>query len=96
MNEGRVIPVEIQGQRYPIRTSLDEEYVARLAVYVEEKMRAAAASTPSGDALRLAVLAALNVADELFRCRETARTRDGQIAERAEELERMVDRVLMT
>jgi len=96
VNEGRVIPVEIQGQRYPIRTSLDEEYVARLAVYVEEKMRAAAASTPSGDALRLAVLAALNVADELFRCRETARTRDGQIAERAEELERMVDRVLMT
>jgi hypothetical protein len=37
----------------------------------------------------------LNVADELFRCRETTRARDGQVAERAEELERLVDRVLL-
>jgi cell division protein ZapA len=95
MAEGRVIPVEISGQRYPIRSTLDPEYVARLATYVDEKMRAAADSTPTGDSLRLAVLAALNIADELFRCRELTRTRDGQIAERAGELERLLDRVLL-
>ena len=95
MAEGRVIPVEIGGQRYPIRSTLDPEYVARLATYVDEKMRAAADSTPTGDSLRLAVLAALNIADELFRCRELTRTRDGQIAERAGELERLLDRVLL-
>ena len=43
---------------------------------------------------RLAVLAALNVADELFRCRDTAGARDGELAERAGEIERLVDRVL--
>jgi len=96
MSEGRVIPVEIHGQRYPIRSTLDPEYVARLAGYVDEKMRAAADSTPSSDSLRLAVLAALNIADELFRCRDTNRARDGQLAERAEELERLVDRLLLT
>ena len=90
------MPVEIQGQRYPIRSSLDPEYVARLALYVEEKMRAAGDSTPTGDSLRLAVLAALNIADELFRCRDANRTRDGQLAERAGELERLLDRVLLT
>jgi cell division protein ZapA len=95
MSDGRVIPVEIFGQRYPIRTTLDPEYVSRLASYVDEKMRAADDSTPNGDPQRLAVLAALNVADELFRCRETTRARDGQVAERAEELERLVDRVLL-
>jgi cell division protein ZapA len=95
VTDGRVIPVEIQGQRYPIRSTLDPEYVAQLAAYVDEKMRAASASTPTGDALRLAVLAALNVADELFRCRDAARARSGEIAERAEELERLLDRVLM-
>ncbi len=95
MAEGRVIPVEISGQRYPIRSALDPEDVARLAAYVDEKMRAAAESTPTGDSLRLAVLAALNIADELFRCRELTRTRDGQIAERAGELERLLDRVLL-
>ncbi len=95
MSEGRVIPVEIQGQRYPIRSTLEPDYVARLASYVDEKMRIAGDSTPTGDSLRLAVLAALNIADELFRCRELTRARDGELAERAEELERLLDRVLM-
>jgi len=93
---GRVVPVEIHGQRYPIRSALDQDYVVRLASYVDEKMRAAGESTPTGDSLRLAVLAALNIADELFRCRDSNRTRDGRLAERAEELERLLDRVLMT
>jgi cell division protein ZapA len=69
--------------------------VARLAAYVDERIRAAAETTPTGDSLRLAVLAALNIADELFRCREITRTRDGELAERAGELERLLDRVLM-
>jgi cell division protein ZapA len=92
---GRVIPVDIQGQRYPIRSTLDPDYVARLATYVNEKMRAAADTTPTGDGLRLAVLAALNIADELFRCRDANRDRDGRLAERAEELEKLLDRVLL-
>jgi len=90
-----LIPVEIHGQRIPIRTGLDPEYVARLAAYVDERIRVAADSTPSGDSLRLAVIAALNIADELFRCRDVTRARDGELAERAGELERLLDRVLM-
>ncbi len=89
------MPVEIHGQRYPVRSTLDPEYVARLASYVNEKMGAAAETTPTGDSVRLAILAALNIADELFRCRDTSRARDGELAERAEELERLVDRILM-
>ena len=94
-DSGRVVPVEIYGQRYPIRSGLDPAYVARLATYVDQKMRVAAESTPTGDSVRLAVLAALNIADELFRCRETTRARDGHLDERAQELERLLDRVLM-
>ena len=45
--------------------------------------------------MRLAVLAALNIADELFRHLETARASSGSVAERAEELERLLDRVLL-
>lgn len=90
---GRVVSVQIHGQRYPIRSGLDQEYVARLAAYVDERIRIAADASPSGDSLRLAVLAALNIADELFRCREATRQRN-DLAERWEELERLVDRVL--
>ena len=95
MSDGRVIPVDIHGQRYPVRSSLDPDYVSRLAQYVDDKMRAASDSTPTGDSLRLAVLAALNIADELFRCRDTSQARSGELAERAGELERLLDRVLM-
>jgi cell division protein ZapA len=91
-----LISVDIQGQRYPIRTSLEAEYVTRLAAFVDEKMLAVCESSSSGDSLRLAVLAALNIADELFRHRDAANRRDGQLAERAQELERLLDRVLMT
>jgi cell division protein ZapA (FtsZ GTPase activity inhibitor) len=46
--------------------------------------------------LRLAVLAALNIADELFRCKDGTAARNGELAERAGELERLVDRVLIS
>lgn len=94
MPDPQVVSVEIRGQRYPIRSSLDANYVNGLASYVDEKMRAASDSTPSGDSLRLAVLAALNIADELFRCRDVQQEHRGALAERAEALERLVDAAL--
>jgi cell division protein ZapA len=95
LSESTVISVEIHGQRYPIRSALTPDYVARLAGYVDDKMRAAGETAPTGDSLRLAVLAALNIADELFRCRDATLAKDGQLAERAGELERLLDRILM-
>ena len=95
MTDPKAVSVEIFGQRYPIRSTLDPEYVQRLASYVDGKIRAAGESAPSGDPVRLAVLAALNIADELFRHIESARTQGGGVVERAEELERLLDRVLI-
>lgn len=89
-----IVPVEIRGQRYPIRSDLDPRYVAELATYVDEKIRAAAESAPTTDALRLAVLAALNIADEFFRCQQTQQTKTGTLAERTQKLEQLVDQAL--
>ena len=94
-DSGKSVSVEIFGQRYPIRSSLDVEYVTRLATYVDGKIRAARESAPSGDPQRLAVLAALNIADELFRQRAAASAQDGTVVAKAEELERLLDRVLL-
>ena len=89
----RVVTVDIGGQRYPIRSALEPTYVAELAAYVDEKMRLAARETTTGDTLKVAVLAALNIADELFRARA-----DGAVnphwQRKAEELERLVDGIL--
>jgi cell division protein ZapA len=94
MSEPQIVSVEIRGHRYPIRSSLDAKYVNDLATYVDEKMRAASDSTPSGDSLRLAVLAALNIADELFRCQDAQQARHGALTERTEALERLLDAAL--
>lgn len=90
----RVVHVEIHGQRYPIRTGLDAAYVVQLAAHVDAKMQAAARETPAGDTIKLAVLAALNIADEFFRARDEEAGRAASLAERAGELERMLDLAL--
>jgi cell division protein ZapA len=90
----RTVTVEIHGQLYPIRSGLDPAYVAKLASYVHEKMELAARETTAGETLKLAVLAALNIADECFRLRDDECRRYATVAQRAEELERMLDLAL--
>ncbi len=89
-----VVNVEIHGQRYPIRSGLDPAYVAELAAHVDEKMRLAIKECPAGDTLKIAVLAALNVADEYFRACNDVRHGHDAFTRRAEELERMLDLAL--
>ena len=57
------VRVEIFDQAYNLRGS-DPEYMLKLAEYVDSKMRAVAEATNTIDTVRLAVLAALNIADE--------------------------------
>ena len=87
-----LVPVQILGQRYPIRSALDPRYVQELANYVDEKMRAVADQAAPGDSLRLAVVAALNIADEVFRTRDSALSEG--VVRRVEELERLVDEAI--
>jgi cell division protein ZapA len=92
--ESRVINVEIHGHRYPIRSGLAPDYVAELAAYVDEKMRLAARDSPAGDTLKIAVLAALNIADEFFRACDDVESDQAAINRRAAALERMLDLAL--
>ena len=93
-DDGRLVSVEINGLRYPIRSHLDAAYVADLAAYVERKMQLAAHESPAGDTLKIAVLAALNIADECFRAREEGSAHRQDLTERTRELERMLDLAL--
>ena len=92
--EGRLVTVEISGQRYPIRTTLDAAYVGELAAYVQRKMELAARESPAGDTLKIAVLAALNIADECFRAREEGSAQQSGVAARALALEAILDLAL--
>jgi len=89
-----IVTVEIGGQPYPIRSTLEPAYVAELAAYVDRKLRAASEVAPTADGLSLAVLVALNVADELFRARDQQSSANGSFNERALRLEQLLDGVL--
>jgi cell division protein ZapA len=89
----RVVHVDISGQQYAIRSHLDATYIAELAAYVDAKMQLAAHDS-SGDTLKIAVLAALNIADECFRARDEDAARRASLTTRAKELERVLDLAL--
>jgi cell division protein ZapA len=87
------VHVEIFDQAYNLRGS-DAEYIVKLAEYVDAKMRAVAEQTHTVDTARLAVLAALNIADEYHLLK---RNQDGGAVEylkRAHHLSDALDEVL--
>ena len=88
------VSVEIRGQRYPIRSRLDAAYVSELAHYVDESMQKAADATSAVDTARLAVLAALNIADDYFQCRERRDVGQDVLLQRTRAIEHLVDEAL--
>ena len=94
------VSVEIYDQIYNLRGS-DGEYIQQLAALVNAKMRAVAAHGGTADSLRVAVLAALNIADELLTLRARYDSLAGSVdsAEdsmraRADSLSEMLDDLL--
>ncbi len=64
------IQVEIYGQRYTIRGEADEQYINRVAAYVDEHMHNLAKGMKTATLSKLAVLAAINIAHQLLQAEE--------------------------
>ncbi len=87
------IRVDIYDQSYNLRGT-DAEYIQKLADYVDLKMRAVAEKTSTADSLRVAVLAALNIADEYHLLKKKYESIANVYEERASSLSGMLDEVL--
>src|SRR5205085_9690524 len=90
------IRVEIYNQTYNIRSDGDSEYVIGLAEFVDRRMREISSGTLTVDSLKVAILAALHIADELHRLKRLHEQADQQLATRSAECAEMLDRVLKT
>jgi cell division protein ZapA len=77
------IKVEIYNQTYNIRSDGDNEYIHRLAEYVDAKMRDVTSGTYTVDSHKVAILAALHIADELHQLRSQQEELDSQLAQRS-------------
>ncbi len=90
---GGSVRVEIFDQVYNLRGS-DADYILKLAEYVDGKMRAVSEQTATVDSVRLAVLAALNIADEYHLLKRRLETPSPEARQRASKLASALDEVL--
>jgi cell division protein ZapA len=91
---GSSVHVEIFGQTYTVKAGGDPGYVEELAALVDAQMREVSKTAGAVDSVRVAVLAALNIADECFRLRRQVQEGDRKTAARAEGLVRELSAVL--
>lgn len=88
------VKVDIFHQTYPIQGDLDEEYIRKIAAYVDEKMKNISELAHTVDTQKVAVLAAIAIADELHRVREERGEREEILKEQAERCLTLVERAL--
>ncbi len=91
MDDIEATTVHILGREYKIKGFADKNYIIKVAQYVDEKMRelSKSSSLPSHD--RLAILAALNIADELFQERQSTSATFSSIDQKADDLIAMLE-----
>lgn len=90
----QTIRVEIYNQTYSIRSDGDNEYIYDLAEYVDRKMREISSGTLTVDSLKVAILAALHIADEFYQLKNAQEQTDTQLAVRSSECSELLDRIL--
>jgi cell division protein ZapA len=88
------VKVEIFGQTYSIQGDLDQAYVQKLAKFVDEKMNTIADATRTVDTQKVAVLAALAIADELHSMQRDRSDHEELMREQAERCLTLVERAL--
>lgn len=86
--------VEIFGETYAMQGDLDAKYVGELAAYVDEKMRTISTGMRLNDPVRVAVLAALSIADDLHTVQRGQLEMKGALRDRAERCLTLVERAL--
>ncbi len=85
------VEVDILGQKYTIKGDASEEYIKKLAVFVDRKLKEVHNSAPNMAPLKAAILASLNIADELHRTRNEHEKAAMEIEERANVLSGLFD-----
>jgi cell division protein ZapA len=94
-DQGRVVRVSIMGQEYPIRADADDEYIREIAAFLDERMRAVHQAEPSRPPLKIAILAALNLTDELFTLRRERQEIVERFEQKAKEFSQHLDQGLL-
>jgi cell division protein ZapA len=86
--------VVIYNQTYSLRSEHDPDYIHQLADHVDKRMNEIARATMTVDSLRVAILAALQIADELYQTRREMKDTESEIADRSAKYAELLDQFL--
>lgn len=94
MDAKNVVEVQIFGHSYTIRGEADHGYILGVAAYVDRKMREITEKLPVASLSKVAILASLNIADELFKERARRGQEQEKLDARAARLSAVLDDLL--
>ena len=94
MDAKNVVQVQIFGHSYTIRGEADQDYITSVAAYVDRKMREITEKLPVASLSKVAILASLNIADELFKERARREVHEQELSHHAARLSAMLDGLL--
>ncbi len=91
MLEPKSVTVTIFGHDYTLRGEADSEYVEKVADFVDRKMNEVAENSAVGSTAKVAILAAINIADELFRERQKRQEALAMLDAKTGQIARLLD-----
>ena len=94
MDSGKV-RVSIYGQSYNIKGDASPEYIQQLAEYVNDRMEDVGSCINTSNSLQIAILAALNIADEYFQLKSINTGVEGAVENKAREIISLLDEGLI-
>ena len=92
MKEERVVEIKVFGQTFSVKTDAEEDHLQAVARYVNEKMEEVLKKTKSVSTLNVAILTALNIADDLLKEKEQRKALVKEVAVKSKDL---VDKINM-
>lgn len=88
----RSIEVQILGQNYSIKTDEDEAYIRKLAHYVDSKLKEVYNAAPNSNQVKMAIMAAFGIADELFKNKAEMESFDKMVEEKTRVLSSLLEK----
>ncbi len=96
MNEPQpgLVQVKIYDRDYTLRTSGDPGRLQQICMHLDQRMRQISASSGSVDTMKVAILTAISIADDLLRAQEELVKIDESVSRRSKECVSLLDRFL--
>jgi cell division protein ZapA len=91
-DESNQVSISIFGQEYSVKAPADPEYILKIAEYLDGKMREVQTGfTTTQSSTRIAILAAMNITDELFNAKQSGDLENTEVEQKISSLIELID-----